>query len=66
MPTKPDLARRYVDKALERLRCMYCHKPLTDDEPYHAYFKGFHHDECRRLYHGRGGYLRQQASSSDQ
>lgn len=44
----PVLAMRYVAKALERQRCVRCHESLYDGRPYHPYFKGFEHDECKR------------------
>lgn len=52
------LTLRYLDKALERVRCMYCHKAL--DRPHHPHFKGFVHDDCAERYDGRMDYLRQQ------
>jgi len=61
-PPCVSLAKRYLSKALEQVRCMYCHGPLKnvdDDKPYHAYFKGYRHDECAEKYDGRGDYVRQ-------
>lgn len=54
------LARRYVDKALEAVRCMYCHKGAEDRET-RPHFKGWVHLDCAEKYDGRGDYERQHA-----
>lgn len=51
------LARRYLAKALEQVRCMYCHGPLDAREPYHVHFKGYVHDLCSEKYKGRYDYM---------
>ena len=53
------LCGRYLEKALEKVRCMYCHRGLDSNKSYHAYFKGYRHDECAEKYHGRIDYERQ-------
>jgi hypothetical protein len=54
------LARRYISKALEYVRCMYCHKSARlGEDGVSSYFKGIIHDDCKEKYGGRGDYMRQ-------
>lgn len=53
------LANRYISKALERVRCMYCHGGLNDSKPHRPHFKGFVHYECAEKYNGRTDYENQ-------
>lgn len=53
----PGLAQRYIDKALEACRCMYCHGELDDQRQYRPHFKGVVHVDCALKYDGRGDYL---------
>lgn len=58
------LCGRYLENALERVRCMYCHGDLDDGKPYHSHFKGYVHDECADKYSGRMDYERQHGEIS--
>lgn len=58
------LASRYIEKALEQVRCMYCHQELNDTKPYQPHFKGYVHDECSQLYSGRIDYENKNGSRS--
>lgn len=54
------LARRYLSKVLERLRCMYCHGELDfSKQAITEHYKGYIHDECGEKYSGRMDYERQ-------
>jgi len=55
------LAQRYIDKALEKVRCMYCHRG-AENKPTKPYYKGWVHDYCYIEYSGRGDYVRRHES----
>lgn len=58
-PPAVQLAMRYLSKALESQRCMYCHGTLDESEkPYRPHFKGYVHLECAEKYDGRSDYIR--------
>lgn len=47
------LCSRYIENALERVRCMYCREGLDDGRPVRPHFKGFVHLECAEKHDGR-------------
>jgi hypothetical protein len=53
------LARRYISKALEQVRCVYCHAPArVGEKGASPHFKGVIHNTCRERYRGRLDYER--------
>lgn len=50
------LCGRYLENALERVRCMYCHGAL--DRPHRPHYKGHVHEDCANEYDGRVDYMR--------
>lgn len=42
------LCERYLEKALECIRCYICHEALTAAKPYRSHFKGYVHLDCAR------------------
>jgi len=60
------LCGRYLEKALERVRCMYCHGSLNSEKPYGPYFKGFVHDDCAVRYNGRLDYESQHPEEANE
>lgn len=51
------LCGRYLENALERVRCMYCHGRLGSPDSYRPHFKGYVHLKCAREYNGRMDYM---------
>lgn len=58
------LCGRYIEKALEKIRCMYCHKGLSSQDLYIPHFKGYVHIDCVEKYSGRIDYENQHPDES--
>jgi hypothetical protein len=60
------LARRYLENALSRLRCVICHGDISETGPVEQFYKNVVHTDCKIKYGRRTTYLKEHPEQKDE